>query len=120
MWVKRSREAIEQPPCRHAVYIPAHAAFRLHPGLARGTEAWRLAYNERTCTERSHSRKRNDFGQSASRRRGRPARTAHYFLAAYAQHFFAWADALHLHAEAVFRDILAPHLPLLLGSCNAA
>ena len=46
------------------------------PRDAACLQAWLLAYNERTSTERSHSRKRNDFGQSACRRRGRPARTA--------------------------------------------
>ena len=82
--------------------------------MARGTEAWRLAYNDRTCTERSHTRKRNDFGQSNCRRRSRPTRAAHYFFAAYAQHFAAWADELAPPAEAVFRDALGPHLATLL------
>ena len=110
---RRKGHATNHPPCTHAVYISGGAAFRLHPGLARGSEAWRLAYNDRTCTERSHSRKLNDFGQAACRRGGRPARAAHYFLAAYAQHFAAWADAAGLRAENVFRAVLAPHLPVL-------
>lgn len=112
---KRKRRGLAaEPPCTHTVYVSAGDGFRLHPGLARGTEAWRLAYNSRTCTERSHSRKRNVFGQTACRRRGRPARTAHYFFAAFAQHFTAWAADLNLRIEAVFRELLGPYLPALL------
>jgi hypothetical protein len=118
---RRKRQArADQPPCPHAVYLSGGAAFRLHPGLARGTKAWRLAYSQRTAAERSHSRKINDFGQAACRRRGRPARAAHYFFAAYAQHFAAWADESALRAEAVFRVVLAPHLQALLQRPRAA
>ena len=116
---RRKRGASAGPPCPHAVYISGGDAFRLHPGLARGTEAWRLAYNDRTCTERSHSRKINDFGQAACRRRSRPTRAAHYFLAAYAQHFAAWADAAGLRADSVFHVVLAPHLSALRPAARA-
>ena len=111
---RKRRQSGAETPCPHAVYLDACDTFRLHPGLARGTEAWRLAYNDRTCTERSHTRKRNDFGQFNCRRRSRPTRAAHYFFAAYAQHFAAWADELAPPAEAVFRDALGPHLATLL------
>ena len=112
---KRKRDAADdRPPCPHAVYLSGDAAFRLHPGLARGTRAWTLAYNPRTGTERSHSRKRNDFGQTACRARGRPTRSFFYFLAACAQHFDAWADQAHLRAETVFGHLLNPHLSVLL------
>lgn len=112
---KRKRRALgDQPPCPRAVYISGAVAFRAHPGLARGTDAWRLAYNARTCTERSHTRKRNDFGQLSCRRRGRPSRTAHYFLAGYAQHFAAWAAEAGLRAEAVFHAVLGAHLAVLI------
>jgi hypothetical protein len=116
---RRKRNASEEPACRHAVYISGGDAFRLHPGLPRGSEAWRLAYNDRTCTERSHARKLNDFGQAACRRRSRPTRAAHYFLAAYAQHFSAWADASGLRAENVFRSVLEPHLRALQSPARA-
>lgn len=104
----------DQPPCSHIVYISGTAAFRLHPGIARGTEAWRLAYNDRTCTERSHTRKRNDFGQLRNRRRGRRNRTAHYFFAAYCQHFAAWVQNAAVRFETVFAELIEPHMPVLL------
>ena len=104
----------DQPPCSHIVYISATAAFRLHPGIARGTEAWRLAYNDRTCTERSHTRKRNDFGQLRNRRRGRRNRTAHYFFAAYCQHFAAWVHQADYRFDTVVAEVIEPHMPVLL------
>lgn len=64
----------DQAACPNIVYISGAAAFRLHPGLDRGTEAWRLAYNDRTCTDRSHTRKRNGFGQLANRKFTLPGR----------------------------------------------
>ena len=111
---RRKRAAGDQPPCPHALYLAGTESFRLHPGLARGTQAWRLAYNGRTGTERSHTRKRNDLGQVPCRRRSRPTRTAHYFLAAYVQHFAAWTAHSGLRIEAIFRAALQPHLSTLL------
>ena len=111
---RKRRQPGTDAPCPGIIYISGSSAFRAHPGLARGTEAWRLAYHPRTCTERSHSRKRNVFGQTACRRRGRPARTAHYFFAAFAQHLTAWAAEAHLRIESVFRELLGAHLPDLL------
>ncbi len=99
----------DQPPCSHIVYISG-TALRLHPGIARDTEAWRLGYNDRTCTERSHTRKRNDFGQLRNRRRWRRNRTAHYFFAAYCQHFAAWVQKADYRFEMVFAAIIEQHM----------
>lgn len=107
---------LRQPPSlSHAIYLSGDLAFRLHPGLARVPDAWKLAYNDRTCTHRSHNRKRNDFGQLAGHARGRPTRAFHYFLAVYPSTSMPGDAAASLRAETVFGQLLAPHLDALLA-----
>ncbi len=104
----------DQPPCPHSTAsISGTAALLLHPGLARGTEKWRLARNDRTCAERSDTRKRNDFGPLWCRRRGRRNRTAHSFFATCCQHFAAWVQKADDRVETVFAAIIERYMPAL-------
>jgi hypothetical protein len=118
---QRKRRGIDCPqPCRaHTVYLSGLEAFRTRPGIARDSEAWRLAYNQRTACERSHSRKVNDFHQKACRARGRPFRTARYFFAAFCQHFAAWRHEADLTLSEVL-PFLRPWLPALPGLLQLA
>ena len=74
--------------------------------VARGTVAWEKEYDRRTTVERSHQRKKNDFGLEARKNRLHPIVAALYVLAAAMQHAVEWSKAVD--GTALVRSWLAP------------
>ena len=84
--------------CPHAATCPkrtVHLKPEMGPRyiceIPRAPEAWDKEYDRRTIVERSHDRKKNDFGLEARYNRARHVVYALYVLAGCLQHVIAWA-----------------------------
>jgi hypothetical protein len=88
--------------CPHAASCPKRSV-HLKPAMSpryicevpRGSLAWDKQYDRRTTVERSHNRKKNDFGLEARRNRSRPVVFTLYLLAACLQHVVEWAKRVN-------------------------
>ena len=98
--------------CPHAATCPKRSV-HLKPEMSprficeipRASEAWEKEYDRRTTVERSHDRKKNDFGLEGRYNRARHVVYALYVLAACLQHVIAWAKRVD------GRALLASWLP---------
>ena len=87
--------------CPHAATCPKRSV-HLKPEMSpryiceipRATQAWQKEYDRRTTVERSHDRKKNDFGLETRYNRARHVVYALYVLAGCLQHVIAWAKRI--------------------------
>ena len=90
---------------RRSVHLKPEMSPRFICEIPRATQAWEKTYDRRTTVERSHDRKKNDFGREAGYSRARHVVYALYVLAGCLQHIIAWAKRINGQA------LLAAWLP---------
>jgi hypothetical protein len=89
-------------PCQHAddcsksaygrvVYTYPKSNYRLFTPIPRASKLWKAHYNHHSASERSHKRKKWDYGLGATRTAGRERIFLRVMLMAMAQHLQAWA-----------------------------
>lgn len=89
-------------PCQHecdcsrseygrVVYTYPKSNYRLFTSIPRGSELWDKHYDHHSASERSHKRKKCDYGLRQTRTAGRERIFLRAMLMAMAQHLHAWA-----------------------------
>lgn len=80
-----------QSPYGRVVYTYPKSNYRLFTAIPRGSELWDDHYDHHSASERSHKRKKWDYGLLQTRTAGRERIFLRVMLMAMAQHLQAWA-----------------------------
>lgn len=73
------------------VYTYPKSNYRLFTPIPRGSQPWESHYDHHSASERSHTRKKHDYGLRQTRTAGRERIFLRVMLMAMAQHLQAWA-----------------------------
>jgi len=107
--LKASRAKATEP-CQHqaecspspygrVVYTHPKSNYRLFTPIPRGSDLWEAHYDHHSASERSHKRKKWDYGLRQTRTAGRERIFLRVMLMAMAQHLQAWAALAQQRGE---------------------
>lgn len=99
---RKAKKSKRVQPCEHecdcsrspygrVVYTYPKSNYRLFTTIPRGSELWDKHYDHHSASERSHKRKKWDYGLRQTRTAGRERIFLRAMLMAMAQHVQAWA-----------------------------
>lgn len=86
-------------PYGRVVYTYPKSNYRLFTPIPRGSQSWEQHYDHHSASERSHKRKKHDYGLRHTRTATRERISLRVMLMAMAQHLQAWAALAQQRAE---------------------